>query len=301
MEIRKQPVGHVEPVAGINEYVGVAAPWLHRATRRRRLDQPQRGGADRDHPAACCFGGVDFSRRLRCHFAPFGMHPVGGDIVNLDRQKRACADMQGHFGKADTAHCQCRHQTGIEMQGRGRGGDGTGVAGKQRLVVAAVLCIRRAKRCDIGWQGHRACAVQRQVKGGTGQVELQQNRIFVAPRHRCGKTGGKADHIARRQFAQRFGQGAPATVRNRVQQGDLDPRGGVALCGLAGPGTGQPRRDDAGVVEHQPVTGAQERRQVTDPLVDNGVALRHQQPRRTARGGGAGSNQRLWQGKVEIR
>ncbi len=64
--------------------------------------------------------------------APFGVHPVFGGVVGLDRQEGARADMQRQRGVADAARAQCRHQPGREVERRGRRGDGTRLAREHR-------------------------------------------------------------------------------------------------------------------------------------------------------------------------
>src|SRR3546814_4380449 len=62
---------------------------------RCAFQQAQRGGADGDDPAA---GGTGRLHRLDgggADLAPFGMHPVILDPVDLDRQEGAGADVQG--------------------------------------------------------------------------------------------------------------------------------------------------------------------------------------------------------------
>ncbi len=69
------------------------------------------------------------------------MHMMLAGVVDLDRQERAGADMQGQVGKPDPAGCQCRDQCWREMQAGGRCGDRTLLAGEDRLIIAAVARI----------------------------------------------------------------------------------------------------------------------------------------------------------------
>ena len=109
VEVRHQPVRDPEAIAGSDEDVGLAHPGRDPARRRRRgLDQPQRRGADRDHPAG---RGVDRLGRRIADLAPFGMHPVAGDVLDLDRQEGPGADVQRHPRLADAARGELGEQT----------------------------------------------------------------------------------------------------------------------------------------------------------------------------------------------
>ncbi len=64
-------------------------------------------------------------------------------VVDLDRQKRAGADMQRYCRPLDAARGERGEQGRGEMQARGRRGDGALGAGEDRLVIAAVAYVDR--------------------------------------------------------------------------------------------------------------------------------------------------------------
>ena len=66
-------------------------------------------------------GGGDLGGGCLAHLAPFGMHPVAGDVVDLDRQEGARPDMQRDMGewshpappdRASTTSSKCRLAVG---------------------------------------------------------------------------------------------------------------------------------------------------------------------------------------------
>ena len=67
------------------------------------FEQAQRGGADRDDPAAGGARGVEPGRGRGVDPAPFGVHDVVVGVVGLDRQEGAGADMEGQRLVADPA------------------------------------------------------------------------------------------------------------------------------------------------------------------------------------------------------
>src|SRR3546814_13009373 len=98
-------------------------------------DLPAAGGTGRLHRLDG--GGADL--------APFGMHPVILDPVDLDRQEGAGADVQGDTGETDADLLQLFGQVRREMQAGGRRRDGTELLGEHGLIIAAVALVRRAQ------------------------------------------------------------------------------------------------------------------------------------------------------------
>ena len=184
VEIGHQRIGHPELITRIDENIRRPDPRLHHPRRRRRLDQPQRRRPDRNDPPAGRLGGVNFRRRPHRHLTPFGMHLVGGHILDLDGQKRPRADMQRHFGKTNPLGRQRRQQICVEMQRGGRRGHRPGMACEHCLIIHKVLRIRRALGGDIGRQRHRPHRVQGAVKIIARSIELQHQIAVTLGDHR---------------------------------------------------------------------------------------------------------------------
>jgi glutamate dehydrogenase/leucine dehydrogenase len=125
VEIGHQRIGHPETIARIDEDFGNPAEGLH-APVRIAADSISRSavvptGITRPPAARVA---VDGRGGVGRDLAPFAMHLVGGDVLDLDRQEGAGADMQRDMGKAHALVGQPRQQIGVEMQAGGGGGDG---------------------------------------------------------------------------------------------------------------------------------------------------------------------------------
>ncbi len=297
VEIGHKPVRDVEAEPRPDEDPG------HAAKRRdgaggggRAFDQAQRRGAHRDHAPAPGARGGDGGGGLGRHLAPFLVHPVILDPVGLDRQEGARAHMQRHMHPPDPARRERVQKRRIEMErGRGRRHRARG-AGPDGLIVLAVGGVGRAQRGDIGRQRHLARGLERGIEGGAGQVEAQEALVARAPVERGVKAGGKDNHLAGRDLAQRPEQRRPGAVRHRRKQRDLDP--GKRRAAQALPR--QPRRNHTRVVQHQKVAGPQDLRQVGHLPVGDGVPLGHEQARRRTRPGRSGGDQIGRQVEIEV-
>ena len=138
-----------------------------------RLDQAQRRGADGNDPPARAAGGGDLGGGRIADLAPFGMHPVGRHVLDLDRQEGARADMQRDMADGHAHLAQLVQQIVVEMQRcRGRR-DRPRDARPDGLVILAVLRIGGAARGDIGRQGHRARRIEGRVEIPPREVEAQ--------------------------------------------------------------------------------------------------------------------------------
>jgi len=95
-----------------------------------------------------------------------GFHP--------DRLKCPGPDVERHVGDVDAAPAQCSEQRLVEVQARGRSGDGARGARIHRLVAALVPGSRRAR--DIWRKRNAAMALEqledRSALGKTQAVEL---------------------------------------------------------------------------------------------------------------------------------
>lgn len=83
----------LEGVGRADEQVGLAGERLEPAAGSRRLQNPQRRRANRDHPAAAAAAGDDLVDRFLREVRPFGVHPMLGQRIGLDRAKRARPDV----------------------------------------------------------------------------------------------------------------------------------------------------------------------------------------------------------------
>ena len=171
------------------------------------------------------------------------------------------------------------------MQAGGGGCNGTCMAGKDSLIIGGVLRIGGAFGRNIGRQRHQPAARQTGVEIRAGQVEVQLQIGVGFGNDGCHQIIREPDIFADRHFAQGFGQRAPA-LRHRIKQSDLYFGHRIA----APAGAKQPRRDHAGVVQNQPVTGAKDIHQIIDMAITDCIPLRQQQPRRCARVGGPGGD-----------
>ena len=84
------------------------------------------------------------------------------------------------------------------------------------------------------------------------------------------------------------------------QQGRFDPCLGPAFGPIAFPRAGQSRRDHLGVIQHQPIAGAQPVQNIRHPRIGDLIPVSHQQPRRRPRLGGPRGDQFLGQVEIEI-
>ncbi len=208
--------------------------------------------------------------------------------------------MKRHLGEGDALGPERGQQVRVEMQRcRGRG-DRPGMAREDGLVVVAVLCVRRAERGDVGRQRHVAGRRQRGVEIGARPVE----RKLGLPLGDALDTGGKAapedDLLALLQLSQRLDQRRPAAAGQRLGQRHLDLRHRFALRRLPGAVPRKPRRDHAGIVQHQPVPRPQQVDQIAHMQVADRVALGEEEPRRRARPRGPRGDQPFGQVEIEI-
>ena len=179
--------------------------------------------------------------------------------------------------------------------GRG-GGNGPGMTGKDGLVIGLILRVGRTFGGDIGRQRHQSGFCQGCVEIIAREVKFQMQVGFRFCQNLRRQLIRKNDHLAHHHFAQRLGKRPPARCQ-WLQQGDFH------LCHhLTPPAMAkQPRRDHAGVVQDQPITGAKDVNQIRHMSVGDRWALRHQQPRRCARNRWPRGDQRLGQVKIKIR
>jgi len=92
----------------------------------------------------------------------------------------------------------------------------------------------------------------------------------------------ETDDVAGGKFLGRPHEGAPTGPVEPLGQRRLDLRFGVAADAPAG----QPRRNHAGVVDHQRIAGIEQIRQIANaPILQRATRPHHQEPRRVSRHG----------------
>ena len=221
--------------------------------------------------------------------AVFGVHAVLFDGVGLHRQERARADMQRDRVQADAARLQPRHELVGEMQTRGRRRDRAFVVREQRLVVGAVVVVRRAARRDVGRQRHVAAlgdrlvehrTVEREREGDLAALALRLDaRIELAEKADLALVA-EAHGIADGEPLRRLHERAPARAVEAFDEIRLDRR--FRAASDAPPM--QARRDHPRVVDDELVAGAQQLRQVAhDAILERRAGPHDKQPRRIAR------------------
>jgi len=99
-----------------------------------RFEDAGGGGADGDDASAAGAGGVDEIGGGLGQGEPFDVHLVVGEEVDLDREERAGADVEGEVGGLDAVLAEGLDQFGGEVQAGGGGGDGSGMAGIDGLI-----------------------------------------------------------------------------------------------------------------------------------------------------------------------
>ena len=98
---------------------------------------------------------------------------MGRHVIHLDRQKRACAHMQGHETELNTMFRQLPQEFRIEMQRCGRCRYSAAFLGEYSLVILLVLFVSRTLCGNIRWQGHRTSCIQSGVKVLSRKIESQ--------------------------------------------------------------------------------------------------------------------------------
>jgi hypothetical protein len=220
------------------------------------------------------------------------VHAVLGDVVALHRQEGARAHVQGDEPRLDAARLQPVHQLRREVQAGGRRRHRTFDACEHGLIVGAVALILRPLRGDVGRQRHQPVRGDRLVQQRPRQVEGERDlsalalpkdgRVEAGPLAGAFGRAAETDPVAGTQPFAGAHEGRPAVRREPLVQGrlDLDERA-VAVAYAV-----QPRRDHAGVVEHQHVARPQQVGQVRHPAILQALAPHHQQARGAPRLGG---------------
>ena len=276
MKVGQQPVDRLEAIARGDEDCGVAVERADRAiVRRRAFDQAERGGPDRDQPPAPRSRCVEAIGGGSVDPAPFGMHPMVGGVVDLDRQEGPGADVKRQRLASDPPRVDRLDQPLGEVERGGRCCNRTGLAGEHRLIVGSVVGVGRSFGSDVGRERHLAGSLEQQFDRLLA-VEGQENRPSVVALDRGGlNPETEVDDVP---IAHPFGvadERPPAAQSLALVQGCSHPRVTARPFKLGG--------DDLGVVEHQHIVGAEQRRQVEHGPVAYCRPIDRQQPRRIAR------------------
>ncbi len=175
-----------------------------------------------------------------------------------------------------------------------------GPARENRLIVDPITPVRRPFGGDIGRQGHLADSRQGRVEICARAIKAQMRLPVGHAFQRRAQIIGKGNDLTRSQFLQRFDQCRPGAIGARLQQGHFHPGRRFASGPDAATRPGKPRRNHPRVIQHQPVTGAQEPRQITHRCIGEDARLRNQQARGAARAGGPRGDQLLGQVKIKV-
>ena len=302
VEIGHQHIDSAEAVTRGDEDGGIALERLYLALRRGgAFEQPQTGCADADDAAAGGVDGIQGRGGIGGDHAPFGVHPVVGRVVGLDRQEGAGPDMQGQGMGRDATGLQGLHQGRGEMQASRGCRDRPVQLREHGLVVREVTVVLGPLGRDIGRQGHDADGPDGVVERGACEVEAQGDETVFG----LGRDGGgqalEGDTVAGLQTLARLHEGRPDIGCIAMMQGRLYGDGqGLALRPDTLAHSRQPRGDHPRVVEHQGVAGPQEVWQVADDMVLQRAVPHDQQACGIPRLGGAERDVAVGQVEVEI-
>ena len=190
---------------------------------------------------------------LGADLAPFGVHAVQRDVVDLDRQEGAGADVERQPGAGDPPGLEGREERRVEVERRGRGRHRARTRGEDGLVVVAVGGVGRAAGRDVGRQRHLADRLERRLERRSLAVEGEQDLGAVLGADLGGERA-EGDAVADRQPLAGPGQRPPGAAGGERDQRRLDARLGA---GGAAADAGEPRRDHPRVVEDQEVARLQ--------------------------------------------
>ena len=215
------------------------------------------GGAHRDDPATVVAGATDLSDQMGADIEPFAVHVVILQIIYPHRLERTGTHMQRDVTELDPAFAQAGQHGLIEMQPGGRRGDRAGLTREHGLVALQVAGV--GVPVDVRRQRHFTELEQQFLQRLRG-FEMQPEKTFVAPQHHRMAAIGQFDPAALfRCLADAELDGGLMRAGDPLDQ-DLHRAAG-ALAPV------QPRRQHAGVVEHQQIAGPQEVGQLTEHAV----------------------------------
>ena len=215
------------------------------------------GGADRDHPPAVRAGAADLPDQMGTDVEPLAVHMVILQIVRPHRLERAGAHMQGDIAELDAALAQFGQDRLVEMQAGGGRRDRTGLAREHGLVALHVAGV--GVPLDVRRQRHLA-QLQQQFFQRLRRLETQSEETFVAAQHQRMAAVGQLDPAT---FLRLLAD--PELHGGLVRAGDPLDQDLHRAAGVLAPV--QPRRQHAGVVEHQQVAGAKEVGQLAEHAV----------------------------------
>jgi len=156
------------------------------------FEDPCGGGPDGDDAASLGFGVVDGLGGGCGEGEPFLVHAVVGDVVALDREEGAGADVEGEVGSLNPGVGELLEEFRGEMESGGGSGDGSGLAGVDGLVAMAILGGGRSLGAmDVGREGDFAMDFGEGEHVGFELEEAMTFRVFIDHdrRKRVGKVG----------------------------------------------------------------------------------------------------------------
>ena len=296
VEVGEQDIDGAKGMAGRYEYRRLALESADvAASVGGALEQPKRGGPDRDDAAAPCARRIQGLRRRRIEAAPFRVHHVIPGVLDLDGQKGARADVQRDPMQARAGRLDAREQGRREVKPRRRRRDGAGFVGEDRLVGLAILGRGGPARRDIRGQRRQADPLDRLVERRAGKCEVQDDFARLALGLDLGVERGEqagmalggfaeANALADFQLLRGTNERAPAAFVDALDQHRLD-------LGDRVPARAHPvetRGDDARVVDDNRVARPQEVRKIPDaPIQQRAVGADDEHARRLTRAVGS--------------
>ena len=241
MEVGDQPVDRLETITRGDEDRGVAFERRDRAVVTcGAFDQAKRGRSDRDQAAT---RGAHFIQSLgggEVDSSPLGVHAVVGGVIDLDRQKGACADMERERFALHSARVERGDQRVGEVQRGGRRGHRARFPREHRLVVVAVGGVGAALRRNIGRQRHLPGALEQHLDRLIAMKHEQDRPGLVALGGACHDPLAEVDRIADPHALGIAHERPPAARSLALVQGRADGGGAARAFKLGG--------NDAGVV-----------------------------------------------------
>ncbi len=270
VEVGEQGVDGDEAVWRRDEQGGAAFARAHDAVLARGgLEGAHHGGPDGDDRTPFGPRGGDGLGRLLRDVPPLFVHRVVFEPLDLDRREGAGPDVQGDAREPVASGFERLEQTGGQVQTRRGGRDCTGPGCIHGLVARAIG--RSRGPADVGRQGHLATGVDGFRDGrGPRRPERHIDRPPIGARldPRLEQARGEGASLPRAEPLRRATERAPPLLgpaaTDPLEEQQLHPSTGRLVAA-------QPRRDDAGVVDHQERRWEQ-RREIAHTLVMEAAA-----------------------------
>ncbi len=217
-----------------------------------RFEDAGGGGTDGDDASAAGAGGVDEIGGGLGQGEPFDVHLVVSEEVDLDREERAGADVEGEVGGLDAGLVEGLDEFRGEVEAGGGSGDGSGVAGIDGLIPFLVEAGGRAGgTLDIGRQREFAVTFGEGYGFGFEEEEAMTLCILVEEGGVEGiGIGAEAEGGAGADAFAGAEQDPPLERGGFFEEQDFDLAPGIGFEAADASG------DDLGIVEDQEITWA---------------------------------------------